>query len=419
MASSTDRSVSPSQTSPFVFGGARRPSVQLSLLGSSEGNRADSTSQGEDAREVLKNLKKEDEQVQRRGKKGAFRRRGSLQSKYEFTVEDKALLQKGILPAQDRNSATSSSFMDSLQAHPPHLPHPPRSSSAEPDKFDGEMYVNDKFAQQSLLSLNAVLNIPTTATGHMTRGGECPGSPDSGYGNTPDNTALKLGALSPNSRSRSCSSEASTATADSSDTAGRRTSPNSGHWSGHEPALRLVAEEEGRGDSACGAGGGDNFQTREVSREVLAASPQPRNGDARPGDIPSAEDSPQFYLPGEDILLHIPSRTPRSATTQPQHRSELKYQSSVDMGSVTQRRVGEGLRWRRGRLRTQTSAGRGQCVWVLFPSDHHLINTVCVCVSVEGCLLWWLGMCVMLLQGAHLTHTKTTYIFSQPYMESS
>ena len=366
-----DRSVSPfhgSQASPFVFGGARRPSVQLSLLGSTEGDRADSTSQGEDAREVLKSLKREDEQEQKRGKRAAHRRRASPQSKYELTVEDKTLLQKGILPAQERNSTASSSFSNTSQACPSPPPPPPSTSSAEPERFDGEMYVNDKFTHQSLLSLNAVLNIPTTATSHMTRARELPGSPDSGYGNTPENTALKLGALSPNSRSRSCSSE--TSTADSSDTAGRRISPSSGHWSGHEPALGLVAEEEGRGESMCeggegGRGGGSHFpdtQGREVDSEVLADSPQPYNGDACPYHLPSAEDSPQIYLPGEDILLHIPSRTPRSSTVPAQHRSQVKHQSSVEIGPVSHKRLGEGSRWRRSRLRSNSSAGKGECL---------------------------------------------------------
>ena len=175
----------------------------------------------------------------------------------------------------------------------------------------------DNLTQQSLQSLHAVLNIPSSRSVQST---DRPGSPDSGYGNTPENAAaIKLGLLSPNSRSRSCSSEASS-TADNGD---RRASPGSGHWSGHESALGLVAEEEAAGGT---------------SRH-----------------IPIEDQQQLYHHAGDDILLHMPSRTARMATHPPRRSSQPLIEERPAAATAPNGSRKRGT-WRKGRLRTHTGS---------------------------------------------------------------
>ena len=316
MASSADQSPSAfikSQTSPFVLGAPSTAHVELSLKSNATGERADSIGRPADAREVLKVLKREDEEQDFRPRHGALlKSRGlSLQSQLSQSTEEEALVQKSTLlsTAKRKYSSPSSSAASSSYS----TAHSSRSS----EQYNGDMYVNDNLTQQSLQSLHAVLNIPSSRSVQST---DRPGSPDSGYGNTPENAAaIKLGLLSPNSRSRSCSSEASS-TADNGD---RRASPGSGHWSGHESALGLVAEEEAAGGT---------------SRH-----------------IPIEDQQQLYHHAGDDILLHMPSRTARMATHPPRRSSQPLIEERPAAATAPNGSRKRGT-WRKGRLRTHTGS---------------------------------------------------------------
>lgn len=364
-SSSTDHSTQSFTSSPlnsFLVGRPQTPSVQLSALGSTAGETAESAVRPGEAREVLENLKREDEEEQSgyRARRGALllsdSKHSSLQPKSDQTADERRLLQKGIVfPRLDNSSqvmpsSSSSTFTSSSSF----------STNRSKDQYNGDMYVNDNITHQSLLSLNAVLSIPTDRSHRLS---DRAGSPDSGYGNTPEN-ALKLGLLSPNSRSRSCSSEASCTTADSSD---RRTSPGSGHWSGHESALGLVAEEESRVSS-------DVDRSREANshKDIASAGdgteqlPLLLNSQhtSHSNTDPSPDDRHQIYHSEDDILLHMPSRTGRTSYTLPQqyqprpqpHPPSEQARSTTTSSSSTSKRKGT---WRKNRNRT-VSSGRGE-----------------------------------------------------------
>ena len=310
-----------------MLGAPSTAHVQLSLNNNATGERADSMGRPVDAREVLEVLKREDKEEQDyRPRRGALLRSRGLSLQHSQSTEEEALVQKSTLlsTVKRKSSSPSSSAASSSYS----TAHSSRSSG----QYNGDMYVNDNLSQQSLQSLHAVLNIPTSRSAQPT---DRPGSPDSGYGNTPENAAaIKLGLLSPNSRSRSCSSEASS-TADNGD---RRASPGSGHWSGHESALGLVAEE-------AAAGGRDTEPHTNLTSHHLS-------------DIPIEDQQQLYHNAGDDILLHMPSRTGRMATHPPRRSSQplIEDRSAATTAPQASRKRGT---WRKGRLRTHTGS-RGE-----------------------------------------------------------
>lgn len=326
-------------STPFQFGGAPRPSTHVSTYDSIERRRGLSVGHGEVARDILMNIRRDDEEEQRRSR-STHHRQSLPQSVYELVVDDRDLLQRGILHSvQDDHQVAANMTTD----------HPSNAIKMHSGRHHGGMYVNDGLSQQSLVSLNAVLRLPTrSGSSHHPGTSDRSGSPDSGYGRTPDNP--NLGALSPNSRSRSCSSEASTATPDSSDASGRRHSPLSGHWSSHESALALVAEEERKSDgdtveSYSGAlascNESDHLHSPEIPLHLSDTS------------LPSPTDTNQFYHSDDGTLLHIPSRNSRQvlsplsqvAITQSTTNSETG--KPVNFMPHTSRKNSEVSRWRK------------------------------------------------------------------------
>ena len=141
MASSADQSPSAfikSQTSPFVLGAPSTAHVELSLKSNATGERADSIGRPADAREVLKVLKREDEEQDFRPRHGALlKSRGlSLQSQLSQSTEEEALVQKSTLlsTAKRKYSSPSSSAASSSYS----TAHSSRSS----EQYNGDMYVN-------------------------------------------------------------------------------------------------------------------------------------------------------------------------------------------------------------------------------------------------------------------------------------
>ena len=115
---------------------------------------------------------------------------------------------------------------------------------------------------------------------------EGPGSPDSGYGNTPE-VGFRPNLTFPSSRSRSSSSETN-ATSNDDTTSTRRTPNSSGVpsslWSGHESTLEFVTEEEGNMEE----------DTEDKTRGISSNSEE--EGNNCPQDFPSED--PQTSILG-------------------------------------------------------------------------------------------------------------------------
>lgn len=245
---------SPRLSSPsphFVFGGTeKKASVQFSSVVSTKlsSHQQLNSSPKPSARDVLLQVQRDSMDL---GKDKTNRINHQHKSSTESSPEDRTLLQKGAVFDSDSNSRSrpqtinltelnTTKFMPVQQQLDNDASIPTQKPQDTSERFSGSsMYFGDTLAQESIISLNALLNIPMNSP----LNNDYTGSPDSGYGNTPD-PALKLSTLA---RNRTISSE-TTSSVDSTFT--YRTNPSSGVpssiWSVHESALELVEEENNK-----------------------------------------------------------------------------------------------------------------------------------------------------------------------------
>lgn len=243
---------SPRLSSPsphFVFGGTeKKASVQFSSVVSTKlsSHQQLNSSTKPSAKDVLLQVQKDSMDFDKSNRNNHQRK-----SSIESSPKDRTVLQKDAVSDSDSNmrprpqtinltELNTTEFIpvqqqlendDSISTLTPQDTNERLSSSS--------MYFGDTLAQESIMSLNALLNIPMNSP----LNNDYSGSPDSGYGNTPD-PALKLSTLA---RNRTSSSE-TTSSVDSTFT--YRTNPSSGVpssiWSVHESALELVEEENNK-----------------------------------------------------------------------------------------------------------------------------------------------------------------------------
>lgn len=245
---------SPRLSSPsphFVFGGTeKKASVQLSSVVSTKlsSHQQLNSSAKPSARDVLLQVQRDSMDLDKdQTNRNNHQRKSSTQS----SPKDRTLLQKGAVFDSDSNLRTrpqtinltelnATEFMPVQQqlGNDASIPTPKPQDNRE-RLSSSSMYFGDTLAQESIISLNALLNIPMSSP----LSNDYSGSPDSGYGNTPD-PAIKLSTLA---RNRTSSSETTTSV-DSTFTC--RTNPSSGVpssiWSVNESALELVEEENNK-----------------------------------------------------------------------------------------------------------------------------------------------------------------------------
>ena len=213
------------------------------------------------ARESLEAVQREDEE--QTSSTSNQSRRDTLSS---FENADRSLLQKGVLLSDSTNplcliSRPHGSTLSNVDTHTlVQLQNGTTDPSNNPISLQ-----NRKPTDPASLIRYATVR-------------EGPGSPDSGYGNTPDGV-IKASLISPSSRSRSSSTETTTTSSDDSNST-RRTLASSGIpsslWSGHESTLELLAE------------GGDE---EEDSVDAKESSNSDEGGDTFPSVVPSEPDT--------------------------------------------------------------------------------------------------------------------------------
>lgn len=365
MAVSTSSSSAPVSGPQFlVSGGPKIPSVQLTLehnaLPVQPARHSDSS------RDLLKRVQKEDTDGSKK-KRGRSRKTPGSR---DLSSADKVLLQKGIIlterPRQSslpliRPSSPMPSLLEFSQGALNLSTAERRTVSTSPQAakpvsvYDLVTGAEADHPLNTFLNLATGSNSPSEQFDQLNRLNlvEVASSPDSGYGNTPD---TGLHTLSPNSRSRSVSSETS---GTMEDVSMRRTSPSSGLWSGHESTLEYVMEEETFRERSKEEG----EEKRESSDEGSASdnhdhssSPCEHSPDdtltpelsstpetSAPEQLASVEPGSNYFHPQDDVLIHT---TPRRL-----QRTGLGY--STLLGSRSREQVSD--QGKKGRPRANTS----------------------------------------------------------------
>ena len=363
------------------------PSVQLTLEHDALPVRP--TKHNDNSRDLLKRVQKEDSSV---GKKRKGRLSRSTPGSRERTAADKVLLQKGIIlserPRRDslplfRSSSPMRGVPESFQGASKLSTIGGRALSNSPQLRTGVRpeLVNNLLGREEgrkgeaiSHSLDALHNLKTFSNSapeqldklnNKSDSVDVASSPDSGYANTPD-TGLHM--LSPNSRSRSVSSENSSTVEDAP---ARRISPSSGLWSGHESTLEYVMEEgtfreeskeereeesDKRESSSSDEGSGSD--THNHSSSPCERSP---DGTLTPELSSTPENSlseqlspvvdlgPKYFHPQEDVLIHVNPRRPQKMG--PGNSSTLAGHR------IQEPALGHGKKGRRSRPRALTASG--------------------------------------------------------------
>ena len=273
----------------FVFGGNEKKSSIPMSSATAQPDVVVSKNTSTSARDVLMQLQKDNEEGETRKS-----RRRTLQS--TDSQVDHTLLEKGIVLRNDPLVHGKPHPYSELRTKNKDFVRSNKDTGYFP-LVDHISHIEqnglfDNLAQESILSLRSVLHMPTDPSLLKL---DASSSPDSGYGNTPD-IGIKLSTLSPNSRSRSSSSE-TTATSSDDTISNRRTPMSSGVpsslWSGHESVLEFVAEERRE----------DEDEEEEEEEEQEDETGEQRENDKMTSNI-REEDNILPYIMPPSLLSH-------------------------------------------------------------------------------------------------------------------